>query len=61
MSKSDLCLSYDFSADEVLILAHFFRSCKFHIPSGLEQLQKAVESAVYGAMTLEEVQQFYES
>ena len=60
MSVSNLCLSYDFSAEEVLVLARFFRSCDSHVPAGMERLKRAVESAMYGAMTLEEMQRFYE-
>ena len=60
MNLSDLSLSYCFSPQEILILARFFRKNTAKLPKGLEKFSKKIEDTVYQAMTLEEVQNFYE-
>ena len=54
-----LSLTYSFSPRETALLAHFLRDHQEIIPDGLADFSKAVETAVYNAMSIEEAEKFY--
>lgn len=57
--KNQLKLSYDFTANEIALLARFLRDHQEKIPHGLEDFYKSLEDAVYNSLSLEEARKFY--
>lgn len=58
-SKKQLKLSYDFTSDEISLLARFLRDHQEELPHGLEGFNKSLEDAVYNTLSLEEARLFY--
>lgn len=58
-SKGKFSLDYDFSSREVAVLAHYFRNNQESIPKELDKFAKAVETAIYSALTLDEASEFF--
>lgn len=57
--KNQLKLSYDFTSDEIALLARFLRDNQEKLPKGLEAFYKSLEDSVYNTLSLEEAQKFY--
>lgn len=58
-NKKQLKLSYDFTSDEISLLARFLRDHQGELPHGLETFYKSLEDAVYNTLSLEEARLFY--
>lgn len=58
-SIEDLHLDYHFSHREIRVLARYFRNHQADLPEGLEDFARAVEAAVYNAMSIDEAEEFY--
>ncbi|MBP5602828.1 MAG: hypothetical protein J6X78_08890 [Treponema sp.] len=52
-------LSYNFTSQEVAVLAKFLRDNEEKMPAGLELFYKALEDSVYKSLSLDEVKKFY--
>lgn len=52
-------LTYDFSSNEIAVLAKFLRNNQSSLPKGLEKFYKALEDSVYNSLSLDEVKNFY--
>lgn len=59
MSDSDLSLSYDFTPEEIKLLAKFFRKNQETLPDGLFSFLSAVEKSIYKTLPMREVATFY--
>ncbi|MBO5137291.1 MAG: hypothetical protein J6B81_02175 [Spirochaetaceae bacterium] len=61
MSVSDSCkpieLTYSFSAQEIKLLAKFFR--KASLPDGLEKFRDKIFKSIYESMTLDQAESFF--
>ncbi|MBQ9238563.1 MAG: hypothetical protein IJ191_04500 [Treponema sp.] len=54
-----LMLDYHFSARELSALARFLRSKAAELPESLDDFSRAVETAVYDALSITEAEQFF--
>ena len=52
-------LSYNFTAEEISLLARFLRDNMDNLPEGLEKFYKSLEDSVYNSLSLEEARLFY--
>ncbi len=50
---------YNFSEDEIKLLARFFRKNQFDIPSGLEKFSREIELFLYNSSSIEEVENLF--
>ncbi|MBR7064936.1 MAG: hypothetical protein IKI31_07315 [Treponema sp.] len=57
--KSSLSFTYNFSHRETSHLAYFLRKHQNEVPDALADFLKAVESAIYNSMTIDEAEKFY--
>ena len=57
--EKNFSLSYNFTSNEVAVLAKFLREHEETMPEGLEFFYKALEEAVYKSLSLDEVKKFY--
>ncbi|MCR4733676.1 MAG: hypothetical protein K5829_01560 [Treponema sp.] len=55
----DFKLNYNFSAEEISLLARFLRDNQDQLPKGLEKFYKSLEDAIYNSLSLEEARRFY--
>lgn len=55
----DFRLSYNFTAEEIALLARFLRDNMENLPEGLEKFYKSLEDSVYNSLSLEEARIFY--
>lgn len=58
-TESDFKLSYNFTSDEISLLARFLRDNLERMPKGLEAFYKSLEDSVYNSLSLEEARLFY--
>ena len=56
----DLHLDYHFTRREIRILARYFRNNQATLPEGIEDFAKAVETAIYNSMSIDEAEAFYQ-
>lgn len=54
-----LSLDYQFTSEEIKILARYFRNNQSCIPNGLEEFAAALERTVYNSMSIDEAEKFY--
>lgn len=54
-----LSLDYHFSADEIRLLARFFRNNQESLPDGLVDFAMKVERVIYNSMSIDEAEAFY--
>ncbi len=59
MNESELKLSYDFSPEEIKLLAKFLRKNQDSLPDGLFKFLSAVERTIYNSLPMKEVATFY--
>ncbi|MBQ3669848.1 MAG: hypothetical protein II921_00025 [Treponema sp.] len=59
MNESDLSLSYNFTPEEIKLLAKFFRRNQESLPDGLFAFLSAIERTIYNALPMKEVATFY--
>ena len=59
MNESDLSLSYNFSPEEVKLMAKFLRKNQESLPDGLYKFLSAVDRAIYDSLPMKEVANFY--
>ncbi len=52
-------LQYDFTSNEIALLAKFLRDNQDKLPDGLEQFAKAIEDSVYNVLSLDEIRGFF--
>lgn len=52
-------LRYNFSKNELYLLAKFLRMNQEVLPKGLETFYKTLEDSIYNSLSLEEVKRFY--
>ena len=57
--QKQFSLSYNFTSQEVAVLAKFLRDHEESLPAGLEYFYKALEDSVYNSLSLDEVKKFY--
>ena len=57
--QKQFSLSYNFTSQEVAVLAKFLRDHEESLPAGLEYFYKALEDSVYNSLSLDEVRKFY--
>lgn len=55
----DFSLDYNFSSDEIKLIAKLFRKNQFLIPRGLENFARQIELKIYENMSIDEVERFY--
>lgn len=55
----DFSLDYNFSSDEIKLIAKLFRKNQFLIPRGLEKFARQIELKIYENMSIDEVERFY--
>ena len=53
-------LDYHFTRREIRILARYFRNNQATLPEGIEDFAKAVETAIYNSMSIDEAEAFYQ-
>ncbi len=58
-SKGKFSLDYNFTSREIAVLARYFRNNQESIPQELDKFSKAVEAAIYSALTLDEASEFF--
>lgn len=52
-------LTYNFTSEEISLLAKFMRSNQDSIPNGLEHFYKELEDSIYNSLSLEEAKKLY--
>ena len=57
--RNDFKLTYNFTSNEISVLAKFLRDNQASLPKGLEIFYKSLEDAVYNSLSIEEVRNFY--
>ena len=57
--NSELSLSYEFSPEEVKLLAKFLRSNQDKLPDGLFKFYTTIEKKIYSGLSMREVAEFY--
>lgn len=57
--EKDFSLTYNFTSQEISILAKFMRQNQDKLPRGLESFYKSLEDSVYNCLSIEEVKKFY--
>lgn len=58
-NDKNITLSYNFTSNEIEILAKYFRDNQNTLPKGIERFYNALEKSIYNSMSLEEVRKFY--
>ncbi|MCQ2589220.1 MAG: hypothetical protein MJ179_02240 [Treponema sp.] len=52
-------LDYNFSNEEITLLAKFLRDRQNDLPEGLERFYATLENAIYNSLSLEEAKKLY--
>lgn len=57
--KPEFSLTYNFTSDEIALIAKFFRKKEGELPDGLENFIKALEESIYNSLSIDEIRRFY--
>lgn len=60
LPKDDFILTYNFTFNEVALLAKFFRKNQDKFPDGLESFDRTIQNTIYNELSLDQIRDFYE-